>query len=121
MILILRFDRLASALRDVVDGVQPRATAMVMELTDGQCESMDCTEKLVTNPKKTIQLCKSHASDKDAMMAQAAKAQPLPGGKSLKTMLEELEQTDKMQFLQHLRDFGITCFDCINRIAITWS
>ena len=73
-----------------------------------ECHVKSCTERVVQNPKRTLQLCSKHVVDRDAMLLQAAKSTPMElgtGKVNLKDYLEDMEQKDRDAFLQHLTDF----------------
>jgi len=76
--------------------------------TGSSCEVESCSAKVIPNAKKHTQLCSQHATDRDAMLAQAAKSPPvvIDGARtSLRDYLEKIETEDKPTFLMHLGEF----------------
>ena len=72
------------------------------------CDVKSCTERVVQNPKRTLQLCSKHVTDRDAMLLQASKSTPVElatGKVNLKDFLEDMERQDRDAFLQQLNEF----------------
>ena len=74
-----------------------------------KCGVDGCTNKVVVQAKKVLQLCQRHTVDREAMLLQASRGSPLivdGTKKTLRQYLEELEVTDQKGFLEHLGDFA---------------
>ena len=91
------------------------APAAAIELANAMCQVTGCSERFVGKQKVKIQLCARHASDREALLAQAGKAPPTMVGGSktnLRDYLESLEQggpDDEALFMEHLNDFIQKC------------
>ena len=76
------------------------------------CAMADCTEKSVYVAKRTLNLCKEHNSNRDALLLQASKGAPVEvmGVKmGLREYLEDMELKDPGAFMEQLKDFSQKC------------
>lgn len=73
------------------------------------CAMADCSEKSVYVAKRTLNLCKEHNSNRDALLLQASKGAPIEvmGVKmGLREYLEDMELKDPSSFMEQLKDFS---------------